>query len=370
MKLLKTLKCTAIVLSAVMVLGLTISSTLFQDNKVNAAEVSGSKLAGGLIAVDIPYTVYNASPTIPAPAATRATFKLLLGDVDLNNTVDSLDFAKFRQYLIGKCPSLPETADVNQDGSINSLDFGKLRLYLVGKIDDLGTITVLGPEVPTYKPSYTPTPTPTPTSTPTPIPTPKPTIKIMPLGDSITDGITAWGAYRTKLWKNIVNNGYKVDFVGSLRGGPSDLEDKDHEGHSGWRIDQISNNINSWMDTYKPDIVLLHIGTNDISQKYDLNNAPNRLSDLIDKICAKLPAGGKLYVATIIPISYADVRSYNSQVAAVVQNKANQGKPVYLVDMYSALTLSDLADGVHPNANGYNKMGDVWFNAIKNDLAK
>jgi len=368
MKLLKKLKFTAIVLSAVMVLGLTISSTLFQDNKVNAAEVSGNKLAGGLIAVDIPYTEYNPSPTVPAPAATRITYTLLLGDVDLNNEVNALDFAKLRIYFIAKCGPLPETADIDQDGSITSLDFAMLRAYLLGKIKDLGTITVLGPEVPPYIPSYTPTPTPT--STPTPIPTPKPTIKIMPLGDSITDGITAWGAYRTQLWKNIVNNGYKVDFVGSLRGGPSDLEDKDHEGHSGWRIDQISNNINSWMDTYKPDIVLLHIGTNDISQKYDLNNAPNRLSDLIDKICAKLPAGGKLYVATIIPISYADVRSYNSQVAAVVQNKANQGKPVYLVDMYSALTLSDLADGVHPNANGYNKMGDVWFNAIKNDLAK
>jgi lysophospholipase L1-like esterase len=38
--------------------------------------------------------------------------------------------------------------------------------------------------------------------------------------------------------------------------------------------------------------------------------------------------------------------------------------------MYSALTLNDLADGVHPNANGYNKMGDVWFKAIKDELAK
>jgi len=101
-----------------------------------------------------------------------------------------------------------------------------------------------------------------------------------------------------------------------------------------------------------------------------LGNAPARLGELIDKICNKLPAGGKLYVASIIPISYADVKSYNSQIAGIVQNKANQGKPVYLVDMYSSLTTNDLGDGVHPNANGYNKMADVWFNAIKADLAK
>jgi hypothetical protein len=84
---------------------------------------------------------------------------------------------------------------------------------------------------------------------PTPTPSIKVTVKVMPLGDSITDGITAAGAYRTKLWKNITNSGLSVDFVGSLSGGPSDLGDKNHEGHSGWRIDEISNKINSWMDT-------------------------------------------------------------------------------------------------------------------------
>jgi len=339
-KFLRKLKCTSFIIAAVMVLGLAFSPALFQDKKVNAAEYPGTTI-------------------VPTPAATRLVITIYLGDVDENKVVNSLDLAKYKQYLLGEIKSLPEAGDVNQDGEMNSIDYALIKAYLLGLVKDLGTKTIWGPPVPT---PYVPTPT--------PIQTPKPTIKIMPLGDSITDGITVPGAYRTRLWKNITSNGYNVDFVGSMTGGPSDLGDKNHEGHSGWRIDQISNNINYWMDTYKPQIVLLHIGTNDISQKYDLNNAPNRLGDLIDKICAKLPANGKLYVATIIPISYADVRTYNSQVAAVVQNKANQGKPVYLVDMYSALTLSDLADGVHPNANGYNKMGDVWFNAIKGDLAK
>jgi len=213
------------------------------------------------------------------------------------------------------------------------------------------TPTVTGSVIPTVTGNITPT-----------------NIKIMPLGDSITDGITVPGAYRIKLWNNIKKNGYNVDFVGSLSNGPAELGDKDHEGHSGWRIDQLDAKINTWMDNSKPKIVLLHIGTNDISQSYDLANAPNRMSGLIDKICAKLPSGGKLYVATIIPISYASVSNYNLQVSNVVKNKANTGKPVYLVDMYSALTTADLADGVHPNLNGYNKMADVWFNAIRNDL--
>jgi lysophospholipase L1-like esterase len=159
-----------------------------------------------------------------------------------------------------------------------------------------------------------------------------------------------------------------VDFVGSQSNGPAELGDKDHEGHSGWRIDQIDAKINAWMDSYQPKIVLLHIGTNDIAQSYDMTNAPSRLSGLIDKICAKLPTGGKLYVATIIPLSFGSVTSFNLRIAEVVENKANGGKPVYLVEMYSALTTADLADGVHPNRAGYNKMADVWFRAIRNDL--
>jgi len=296
-------------------------------------------------------------PATPTPVVTGGNNTLLLGDVDENGSVNSLDFAKYRQYLLGKISYLPATGDVDRNNSMDSIDFGKLRQHLLGMID-LGTISLATPTL---------APTPTPTSTPTP--KPKSTLKVMPLGDSITDGVFSPGAYRNQLWKNITSNGLTVDFVGSMSNGGSDLGDKNHEGHSGWRIDEISNKINSWMDTYKPDIVLLHIGTNDISQNYDLNNAPNRLSDLIDKICNKLPEGGKLYVATVTPITYADPRSYNSQVTNIVQNKSSQGKPVYLVDMFNALTTNDLAmDGVHPNNNGYNKMGDTWFDAIKDDL--
>jgi lysophospholipase L1-like esterase len=235
------------------------------------------------------------------------------------------------------------------------------------------SFTLNGSPSSTSSPKPTLTLTPTPIITPTPIPTPTGTIppmtiKIMPLGDSITDGMTVAGGYRIKLWSLIKNNGSTVDFVGSMSNGPAELGDKNHEGHSGWRIDQIDTNINAWMDASQPKIVLLHIGTNDIAQNYDLANAPSRVGALIDKICAKLPAGGKLYVATIIPLSFGSVNSFNLQISGVVQNKANQGKPVYLVDMYSALTTADLADGVHPSLTGYNKMADVWFSAIRDDL--
>jgi lysophospholipase L1-like esterase len=289
-------------------------------------------------------TVCNADQTVSQ--GVTAAVSGIIGDLNGDSAIDALDYSLMKQFLLGTVTDLPVqddlyAADLDGDALITALDLSLSKQYLLGLITKF-------PKTPPQNV----------------------TTVIMPLGDSITDGITVPGAYRIKLWNNIINAGQKVDFVGSMSNGPSELGDKNHEGHSGWRIDQIDANINAWMTTYKPKIVLLHIGTNDISQKYDLTNAPTRLSGLIDKICAKLPSDGKLYVAKVIPLSYADVRNYNTQVAQVVQNKANEGKPVFIVDMYSAVTTADLADGVHCTRTGYDKMADVWYNAIKNDLGK
>src|SRR5690606_20101241 len=77
-------------------------------------------------------------------------------------------------------------------------------------------------------------------------------VRIMPLGDSITDGLTVPGGYRIDLWQKLVADGYTIDFVGSQSNGPASLGDRDHEGHSGWRIDQIDANIVGWLQRYTP----------------------------------------------------------------------------------------------------------------------
>lgn len=63
-------------------------------------------------------------------------------------------------------------------------------------------------------------------------------VRVMPLGDSITDGYNVPGGYRIELEDLLVSRGQPVDFVGSLSNGPASLADRDHEGHSGWRIDR------------------------------------------------------------------------------------------------------------------------------------
>lgn len=189
------------------------------------------------------------------------------------------------------------------------------------------------------------------------------TIRLMPLGDSITLGSS--GGYRTLLWKKMFQqDGKKIDFVGSLTDGPSDLGDRNHEGHSGWRIDQIRGQIDGWSNTYKPELVLLHIGTNDINQNYNLSGAPGRLQDLVNRICSN-NAGVELIVASIIPISgkSSQVSAYNSAIPGIVTNAKNSGCKATYFNMNPYLTLSDIPDGVHPSVSGYNKMAEAWYPA-------
>jgi lysophospholipase L1-like esterase len=212
-------------------------------------------------------------------------------------------------------------------------------------------------------------------------------LKVMPLGDSITEGYVVSGGYRTQLWTDISSAGLSsnVDLVGSVSTGPSTLGDKDNEGHPGWSIAGGGNvdsfmsrgialQVDTWMSTYNPDIVMLQIGTNDILHSCDMTTAPDRLSSLIDKICAKLPSNGKLYVATITPLKdptyNSEVIAFNATIPGIIASKVSDGKPVYLVNMNGVITADELRDGIHPSQEAYNKMGDFWFNAIKGDLTE
>ena len=192
--------------------------------------------------------------------------------------------------------------------------------------------------------------------------------RVMPPGDSIAEGTQIPGGYRNGLWQRTAAAGYRVDLVGTQFNGPPALGDHDHQGHPGWRIDQIDASITGWLRATSPRTVLLHIGTNDVLQNHDLAGAPGRLSALIDRITATTPSAD-VFVATLIPLSTpsqeAAARIFNAAVPGIVRSKVAAGKRVHLVDMHAALTTADLIDGVHPTAGGYDKMAAAWYAALR-----
>jgi len=65
--------------------------------------------------------------------------KILYGDVNGDEFVDSLDLSVLKRYVLRKLDSLParEAADVNSDGAIDSLDVSILKRFLLRKIPSL-----------------------------------------------------------------------------------------------------------------------------------------------------------------------------------------------------------------------------------------
>ena len=194
-------------------------------------------------------------------------------------------------------------------------------------------------------------------------------IKIMPLGDSITYGVgsSTGGGYRLQLWDDLRVRGFPVDFVGSVKRGPASF-DRENEGLPGWKINQIAAKVVTWLMTYRPNIILLHIGTNDFFKNDDPAQAPARLSHLLNLITTTLP-GVTVIVAQILPLPRsarlnAEVVAYNAAIPGIVQADVAQGKHVHYVDMYDAVPPSMLPDQIHPNDAGYSLMAKVWLYAL------
>ena len=194
-------------------------------------------------------------------------------------------------------------------------------------------------------------------------------IKIMPLGDSITygKGSSTEGGYRFQLWNDLRVRGFPIDFVGSLQSGPASF-DRENEGHPGWTINQIAAQVVNWLMTYRPHIILLHIGTNDFVRNDDPTQAPARLSQLLNLITTTLP-GATVIVAQILPLTRsarlnAEVVAYNATIPSIVQADVAQHKHVEYVDMYHAVPPSMLPDQIHPNDAGYALMAKVWLYAL------
>ena len=162
--------------------------------------------------------------------------------------------------------------------------------------------------------------------------------------------------------------GYAVEFVGSQTSGtPLDF-DRDHEGHSGWRADQIRDNVYNWLETNPAEIVLLHIGTNDVSgSNQDVQEVEDILVN-IDQYETDNSVSVKVMLARIILRNDSrnpQTIALNHAVEAMALLRIAGGDDIVLVDQENALTYpGDLADTVHPNDTGYGKMADVWFAAL------
>jgi hypothetical protein len=242
-----------------------------------------------------------------------------------------------------------------------------------------------------------------------------PLIRIMPLGDSITRGATdpnveqnlnLCSGYRDALYTLNTNANMNFQFVGSTATQESpqliSAGQQYHNGYASYTTGSLLTNLTAnvqptvgdsnvggyWMTSGSPggmpvleDVVTLLTGANDIGQnpnnslQYFTNNEIN----LLGWFKTNRP-NTKVIVATDPPRT--DSTANNSAALAINQwitnNVPTLSSNFSTVDLYHLFIDTNgniktssspdgvcLQDGVHPSHNGYEAMGQVWFNAIQ-----
>ena len=250
-------------------------------------------------------------------------------------------------------------------------------------------------------------------------------VKIIAMGDSITHGyINGDNGYRKYFCYGLQQNGITdFDMVGPNNNwtdsatydwnGTTITYDPVHAGYSGYAIQKIGSRqglqetifdttytdgdvSGNMMKVYQPDVIMLQIGTNDVLDA-QLTGIGDRLEELVDKLIPYVSGDGQvLYLASIPDIdaakkydwlgayqwtygvSYesdpekfvatvqAAVDDYNTIVKNLVAKKQAEGAHIEFSDINSTIDISagDLEDGVHPNEQGYAKMGQYWSNLL------
>lgn len=216
-------------------------------------------------------------------------------------------------------------------------------------------------------------------------------VKIMPIGNSITydynqaDGsnprpIGVRISYRYKLYQLLTEAGYTFDFVGSEDSGNDYFQNEEMDDNAGFPgitdaglASLLQTGINPtngltvsqgpYLQTYDADIILLHIGTN------DLDESPDDVEEILDVI-RSYDSDVFIIVARIIN-RYKHASSlttlFNDNVEAMIAARGDER--IVSVDMEDGAGIDywyELDDEIHPNIYSYPKMAVVWFNAIEN----
>ncbi|MFI7145984.1 cellulose binding domain-containing protein [Nonomuraea sp. NPDC050022] len=200
-------------------------------------------------------------------------------------------------------------------------------------------------------------------------------VRIMPLGDSITAGPGCW---RALLWNHLQTAGYtNIDFVGSVPDGGCNYGfsyDGDNEGHGGYAATGIAdqNQLPPWLDAAKPDIVLMHLGTNDMWGGFiPTTTVLAAYTKLVGQMRANNP-NMKIIVAQIIPMNpsgcptcAASVVALDNAIPGWAAGLTTARSPIVVADLWTGFnTATDTGDGVHPNDTGFRKMADRWYPSL------
>lgn len=213
-------------------------------------------------------------------------------------------------------------------------------------------------------------------------------LKIMPLGDSITEGSNDNGFghpnYRQYLLAMMAAKGYNVKSTGFRKtwsiNAAGIWADEDfcwHNGQSGERLITGGNraglqqSVNALIEASEvPDVIVLKIGTNDAGT--DINNMKTAWANVMWRIIEARPAT-KIIACSIMPRQNDDQKEWNENwraaIADMVENSGFPENQVFYADLYGNIggvwTSENFRDNLHPNWVGHAKNAQCIATAME-----
>lgn len=197
-------------------------------------------------------------------------------------------------------------------------------------------------------------------------------VRLMAVGDSITAGADFFSCYRYPLWEKLFAAGYVVEFVGTQTS-PTRVGPLAHEGYGGKNTEFLAATVPEHFRAHPADIVLLHSGHNHFVEEQPIPGIVAATEKLITAFRDVNPRVTVL-LAQVIPAGKLPKYSYlpelNVALAALARRLDRPDARVVLVDHASGFNWATdtVADKVHPNARGAEKMAERWFQALRSVL--
>ena len=139
--------------------------------------------------------------------------------------------------------------------------------------------------------------------------------------------------------------GFNISTMGTLTTGPPYVPSSwlKHEGHPGWQINTIDGILNRSLATSPvlPDLVTIHLGTNDCDAKVTPAAMVQRMDSLLGHLQAACPKA-QIFLADVIatgerPDMAQCIKDYNKLVPGVVSAWAAKGMKIYFVAANDAM---------------------------------
>lgn len=194
----------------------------------------------------------------------------------------------------------------------------------------------------------------------------------MPLGDSITEGGGEFVVYRYPLMEKLRKAGYNVAYVGSKTTQPhagSALGVLPHEGYAGQNVAFIKSRFAELYRANPADIILIHAGHNQFADQHPVSGMLKDTRDIIATAHSINPKViillGQVITSGKLP-KYSYIPEYNESLVALAAELNTPKQPVILVNHAAGFNwqTDTIADRVHPNAKGAEKMAANWFAAL------